>query len=108
MSTAATARVRNFVRIAFSFFLLTFSFSLLTLSGFFFENARASQNITERVVSFVARVFVHLVVGRRPVVPAGPRLGPRMRVIDGKPVEEVLLVEARNALDHVEILARSP
>src|SRR5439155_385322 len=49
--------------------------------------ARAAQNIFQRVIGFVARVFVDVGVSRGPGVFARPRPVPRIGILDGEAIQ---------------------
>src|SRR5579872_5634105 len=67
----------------------------------------ALQNIGQRVIAFVAGVFINLCVGRRPGIFARPWLGPGFRIFDREAVKQRLRVDAREALDRVQVLGRA-
>src|ERR1700704_1435252 len=67
----------------------------------------AAQHAAQRVVAFVARVLVELLSGRVPGILAGPRAVPRRRIVDGEPVEQRPRAGAGEALDDVQLVARS-
>src|ERR1700731_4147198 len=79
----------------------------LLLAGFFrivgFFQPRASQDVAQGVVAFVARVFVHELVGRRPRVLAPPRFRSGLGVVYREPVEERLRIHATESLDDVQV-----
>src|SRR5206468_839171 len=60
------------------------------------EKARAAQNVAQRVVIFMTRVFVQVVVGRDPRILSGPRPGPRRRIVDGESIEQAIGIEPRD------------
>src|SRR5580693_8731909 len=66
-----------------------------------------AQNIAQRVVGLVARVLKDVLAGGRPGVLAGPRPRPRRRIVDREAVEERIGRNARESLDHVQVVARS-
>jgi hypothetical protein len=59
------------------------------------------------VVAFVAGVLVEVVLRRHPRVLARPRAIPRRRIFDSEAVDERIRVRAPDALDDVELIARS-
>src|SRR5439155_9889219 len=67
----------------------------------------ASQHAAQRVVPFVARVLVEVLIGRVPRILAGPRAVPCRRILDREAVEQSLRAGAREALDDVQLVARS-
>ena len=70
--------------------------------------ARAPRSmLLQRVVPLVARVLVELLVARHPRVFAGPGPVPRLGIFDGEPVQQRLVVDAREPLDDFQLLARS-
>src|SRR5262245_31532256 len=76
-------------------------FALLGVVGFL--EPRALENVLERVVAFVARVFVQAILGCRPRVLAGPRLSPRVLIFNRKPILQRLVVDAREPFDDVQV-----
>ena len=72
-----------------------------------FSKPGAAEDVAQRVVGFVARVLEHQVVGRRPRLLAGPGPYPRLRILDRELIPERLRVDAREALDDVQVLARA-
>src|ERR1035438_7916990 len=76
--------------------------------GFFFlSQACTLQNVFQRVVSFVTGVFINLTIRLRPGVLPGPGLGPRGGILHGEAIENRVLVNPAEALDHVQVLGRS-
>src|SRR5258706_16293788 len=75
--------------------------------GFSLEQPLSTKNISERVVPFVARVFVHDFVRCHPRILPSPRLRPRRRILDGEPIKEVVAVGTGKALDDVKTIGRS-
>ena len=71
-----------------------------------FLSSCASQNVRERVISLVAGVFEHALIGRWPRVLAGPRPVPRVRVFYREAIQKSLVVHASEALDDVEVFRR--
>src|SRR5687767_9457929 len=69
--------------------------------------ARTRQDARQRVIAFVARVFVELLrrVVHRQL--AAERLRERRRILDRELVENLLRRNAREALRHLEILLRA-
>src|ERR1022692_1998040 len=83
-------------------------FPALDLGRFFLlSQSRALQNILHRVIPFVTSVFINGSDRGRPTVLAGPRLGPGCGVVDREAIQKGLIVHAREALDHVQVLGRS-
>src|SRR5882672_88414 len=90
------ADIRSFVRITPTSLLLAGFLRIID-----FLQPRAAQDVAHRVISFVARVLVHQLVGRRPGVLTRPWSSPCLRVFDRKPVEQGLRIAPREALDDV-------
>src|SRR5438552_467513 len=80
-------------------------FLLLTFFSFFLS--RAAEHAGERVVAFVAGVLVETLGRRVPRIFAGPRSVPRRRILDSEAIEERPRIDAREALDDVQVLARA-
>src|SRR6266700_6897414 len=107
-NAAAPAReTRTFIRIGITPIVFR-SGSLLCLRRLVsLSQPRAAQNIAPRAISLVAGVFINMFAGCRPGVFAGPGLCPRCRILDREAIEQRFGVDAREALDHVQILTRS-
>src|SRR5579863_8631594 len=67
----------------------------------------APQYVAERIVGFVASIFVNALIGRRPAELAGPRPTPRVRVFYREAIQKCFVVHARQALDYVKVFRRS-
>src|SRR5215467_5901953 len=67
----------------------------------------APQNISQRVIRFVARVFVHVLVRDGPSHFPCPRPCPRGRIFHSKTVEQGPRSRSSEAFDHVQVLRRS-
>src|SRR5207237_2152904 len=67
----------------------------------------AAQDVAHRVVALVTRVFVQMILSDRPGVFAGPRLLPRLRLVDREPVLQRLRVGAREPLGDREVFGRA-
>src|SRR4051812_48629211 len=72
-----------------------------------FTLPRAAQDIAHRVVSFVAGLLVEMILLNRPAVLAGPRLLPRLRILDREAVFERVGVGAGEALGDLQVLGRA-
>jgi hypothetical protein len=66
----------TFVRIAFT------SLLLFGLRGVRLALPRAAEDVAQRVVPLVARVFVQMILRDRPCVLTGPRPIPRVGILD--------------------------
>src|SRR4029453_4158531 len=87
--------------------LLRIAPTSLLLAGFLrivdFLQPRATQDVAHRVVAFMARVFVEELCGSRPRVLARPRLRPGVGILNRKPVQERLRIDARETLYDVQV-----
>src|SRR6185436_21117654 len=72
-----------------------------------FLKARAAQHAAKRVVALVACVFVDRFVRSDPRILSGPAPIPGRGMLEGEAIEQRLVVDAREAFDDVEVLARS-
>src|SRR5215472_18349886 len=81
-------------------------FSLFLFSLFLLFKSYAPQNIPQRVVRFVARVFVHVLVRDGPSHFACPRPCPRGRIFHCKTVEQRPRSGAGEAFDHLQVFRR--
>src|SRR5215510_4976509 len=95
---ASTPATDNRIRV----FIVRTSLFLAFLRVVRFLQARAAQNVAHRIVPFVARVLVELLVRDGPGVLSRPRPRPRVGVFNGKPVQQVFGVHSREPLDDVE------
>src|SRR6185295_4672861 len=68
---------------------------------------RAAEDVAQRVVAFVARVLVEMILGDRPGIFAGPRLIPGLRILDCEPVLQRVRARARETLRDLEVLGRA-
>ena len=75
---------------------------------FLLLRARAGEDSGQRVVAFVARVLVDLLVGRVHRDFAAERLRERVRILDREAIQDLVRTDAREALGHLQVLAAEP
>src|SRR5256885_7253985 len=68
-------------------------------------DARAAQDVFERVISLVAGVFEDLLVAGDPRILPGPRPVPCRRILDRESVEDGVRIDPREPFDNVQVLA---
>src|SRR5438552_1540706 len=73
-----------------------------------FGRSRASQNVDQGVVSFVAGVLVDRPAGFRQPQQAGPRSAERLGIVDGEVVADRVGRRACETLDDTQTVAGSP
>src|SRR5215831_21066333 len=99
-AAAALHRAKSFSRILF----LSFRF----FSCFFLTQPGAAKDVLQRVVRFVACIFVYLFVRCRPGVLAGPWPRPSCRILDRELIEESVRSHTSESFDDMHILGGSP
>jgi len=80
---------------------------LVLLSRVLLLSSSAAQHVAERVVAFVTRVLVDVLVGGVPRILSAPRFLPRLRIVDGETIEQGVGVHARKPLDDMQLFARA-